>query len=119
MSDCNSCESANQFGNMGDFNSQAGSTGGNNHMAPMAQNMNSKSFEDCNAGGGVANSKMAGINTGNNNNNNNNTNQPQQQHQDFSLDDLNFDPAALIEGNGESTDLNVSYYKCKYIQQIA
>ena len=37
-----------------------------------------------------------------------NPNNPNQQHQDFNLDDLNFDPAALIGGNGENTDLNVS-----------
>ena len=46
-----------------------------------------------------------------------NPNNPNQQHQDFNLDDLNFDPAALIGGNGENTDLNVSfqaYIKVKY-----
>ena len=37
-----------------------------------------------------------------------NTNSSSQQQQDFNLDDLNFDPAALIGGNGENTDLNVS-----------
>ena len=43
------------------------------------------------------------------------------QQQDFNLDDLNFDPAALIGGNGENTDLNVSIIqsykhpiKCKF-----
>ena len=44
--------------------------------------------------------------------NSNLTNNPSQtntnQQQDFNLDDLNFDPAALIGGNGENTDLNVS-----------
>ena len=39
-------------------------------------------------------------------NNSSSTNTNQQQ--DFNLDDLNFDPAALIGGNGENTDLNVS-----------
>ena len=45
-------------------------------------------------------------------NNSNLTNNPSStntnQQQDFNLDDLNFDPAALIGGNGENTDLNVS-----------
>ena len=46
-----------------------------------------------------------------------NPNNPNQQHQDFNLDDLNFDPAALIGGNGENTDLNVGfqmYIKIKF-----
>ena len=38
-----------------------------------------------------------------------NVNNTNQQQQDFNLDDLNFDPAALIGGNGENTDLNVSF----------
>ena len=40
-----------------------------------------------------------------------NVNNTNQQQQDFNLDDLNFDPAALIGGNGENTDLNVSFRK--------
>lgn len=48
--------------------------------------------------GGSTNSNLT------NNPSSTNTNQ----QQDFNLDDLNFDPAALIGGNGENTDLNVS-----------
>ena len=48
--------------------------------------------------GGSTNSNLS------NNTSSTNTNQ----QQDFNLDDLNFDPAALIGGNGENTDLNVS-----------
>ncbi len=66
-----------------------------------SQNMNPKTtFQETDNHSGSANSNLS-----NNGSSINNTNQPQQ---DFNLDDLNFDPAALIGGNGENTDLNVS-----------
>ena len=69
-----------------------------------SQNMNPKTtFEETDNNSGSGNSNLS--NSGSSINNTNNTNQPQQ---DFNLDDLNFDPAALIGGNGENTDLNVS-----------
>ena len=69
----------------------------------QAQSMNPKTFEEADINTGSGNSNLS--NTCSSINNVNNTNQPQQ---DFNLDDLNFDPAALIGGNGENTDLNVS-----------
>ena len=65
--------------------------------------MNPKTFEETDNNTGSVNSNLS--NTCSSINNVNTTNQPQQ---DFNLDDLNFDPAALIGGNGENTDLNVS-----------
>ena len=69
------------------------------------QNMNTKVLEDGeeNIGVGSANSNIP--NNGSSSINGTNANH---QHQEFNLDDLNFDPAALIGGNGENTDLNVS-----------
>ena len=83
----------------------------------QGQNMNPKNtFEEAE----VTNSSLTN-NTGCPPTNMNNSNQ--QQQQDFNLDDLNFDPAALIGGNGENTDLNVSQIKKfgrknRYGQQI-
>ena len=72
--------------------------------------MNSKSpFSSSNNQQGQNMNEMENNGGSTNSNLNNNPSQTNtNQQQDFNLDDLNFDPAALIGGNGENTDLNVS-----------
>ena len=74
----------------------------------QTQSMNPKTFEETDNNTGSGNTNLS--NTGSSLNN---TNQPQQ---DFNLDDLNFDPAALIGGNGENTDLNVGFVPSFFIK---
>ena len=113
---CSTCQPTQQYreGNSG-FNAKIGFPGGSNNQT--SQQMPSKSFDtvdDTNMG---ATSNISTPNNAPTPSASMNPNNPNQQHQDFNLDDLNFDPAALIGGNGENTDLNVSfqaYIKVKY-----
>ena len=103
---CAACQPTNQYreGNSG-FNAKSGFSGAN-HQA--LQQMPSKSFDGADENNmGIASNTNA-PNNGPLTSSSMNPNNPNQQHQDFKLVDLNFDPAALIGGNGENTDLNVS-----------
>ena len=73
---------------------------GTNSKSPYQNNQQGQMMNEGENNGGSNNSNLQ--------NNSSSTNATNQQQGDFNLDDLNFDPASLIGGNGENTDLNVS-----------
>ena len=77
---------------------------GTNSKSPYQNNQQGQMMNEGESIGGSNNSNLQ--------NNSSSTNATNQQQGDFNLDDLNFDPAALIGGNGENTDLNVSWKNC-------
>ena len=77
------------------------------------QSINNKTLNDADNSIGSAPSNIP------NNGSSSNVNNANQPPQDFNLDDLNFDPASLIGGNGENTDLNVSLSKYCHVDVLA